>query len=396
MNNIVITRQNNRYLSVLFTEGRPSRMHCSPLLQEEGMLSQICLARVKDVIPAMKGAFLTVPEGRTVYLPLSESGDFLCANRSFSSLSELHQGDEIVVQITGEAVKTKPPLASAMPVLTGQYCVCSLFGHGIHVSRKLAPERQKELKTAIAEAGIEGRKNFQFTVRTNADTLKELTPLFQEMQEFICFFQELTEIYRHRSCPSCLYRPLPELIRQIQDIPLTAYEEIVTDEPEVWQLLKDTFPEKTVRLYQDPSLSLARLYRLDFFLQEALSRKVWLPCGGYLVIEPTEAMVVIDVNSGKAVHKGRSSQDYYRKVNREAAAEIARQLQLRNYSGMIMVDFINMESEKDQKELLFLLDQLLKKDQVRTSLVDMTALGIAEITRKKINRPLFEEMQKNS
>ena len=98
------------------------------------MLSQICLAKVKDVIPAMKGAFLTVPEGRTVYLPLSESGDFLCANRSFSSLSELHQGDEIVVQITGEAVKTKPPLASAMPVLTGQYCVCSLFGHGIHDS----------------------------------------------------------------------------------------------------------------------------------------------------------------------------------------------------------------------------------------------------------------------
>ena len=114
------------------------------------------------------------------------------------------------------------------------------------------------------------------------------------------------------------------------------------------------------------------------------------------MIEPTEAMVVIDVNSGKAVHKGRSSQDYYRKVNREAAAEIARQLQLRNYSGMIMVDFINMESEKDQKELLFLLDQLLKKDQVRTRLVDITALGIVEITRKKINRPLFEEMQKNS
>lgn len=100
------------------------------------------------------------------------------------------------------------------------------------------------------------------------------------------------------------------------------------------------------------------------------------------MIEPTEAMVVIDVNSGKTVHKGRSSQDYYRKVNREAAAEIARQLQLRNYSGMIMVDFINMESEKDQKELLFLLDQLLKKDQVRTRLVDMTALGIVEITRK--------------
>ena len=396
MNNIVITRQNNRYLTVLFTEGKPSQMYCSPLLSKESMLSQICLARVKDVVPALKGAFLTVSGGQTVYLPLAETGDFLCANRSFASLSELHQGDEIVVQVIGEAVKTKPPLVSAGPVLTGQYCVCSFFGHGIHASRKLSPEKQKALKAAITEAGIEERKDFQFTIRTNADALKDLTPLFEEMRNFIAFFRELKEIYQHRSCPSCLYRPLPEIVRQIQNIPLSEYEEIVTDETEVFQLLRDTLPEKAVRFYQDPALSLSKLSRLDFFLQEALSRKVWMPCGGYLVIEPTEAMVVIDVNSGKAAHKGRSSQDYYRKVNREAASEIARQLRLRNYSGMIMVDFINMESENDQKELLSLLDQLLKKDQVRTRLVDMTALGIVEITRKKINRPLFEEMQKNT
>lgn len=396
MNNIVITNQNNRYLTILFTEGKPSQIYCSRLLHGEGILGQICLARVKDVVPALKGAFLTVTGNQTVYLPLAETDEFLCANRTISSLSELHQGDEVVVQITGEAVKTKPPLVSTGPVLTGQYCVCSFFGHGIHVSRKLSFEKQKALKAAITEAGIEGRKDFQFTVRTNADALKDLTPLFEEMGNFIAFFKELKEIYQHRSCPSCLYRPLPEIVRQIQNIPLSEYEEIVTDETEVFQLLKDTFPEKTVRLYQDPALSLSKLYRLDFSLQEALSRKVWLPCGGYLVIEPTEAMVVIDVNSGKAVHKGRSGQEYYRRINREAAVEIARHLRLRNYSGMIMVDFINMESENDQKELLSLLDQLLKKDPIRTRLVDMTALGIVEITRKKINRPLFEEMQKNS
>ena len=101
--------------------------------------------------------------------------------------------------------------------------------------------------------------------------------------------------------------------------------------------------EKPVRLYRDELLPLARLYSLETHLKEALGKRVWLPCGGYLVIEPTEAMTVIDVNSGKAVSKGKKNKESYLSVNLEAAKEVARQLRLRNYSGMIMVDFISME-----------------------------------------------------
>ncbi len=108
------------------------------------------------------------------------------------------------------------------------------------------------------------------------------------------------------------------------------------------------------------------------------------------MIEPTEAMIVIDVNSGKAESKGKKSQDYYLKVNLEAAGEVARQLRIRNYSGMIMVDFINMESREDNDKLLSFLDECLKEDKIKTRLVDMTALGIVEITRKKTSRPLGE------
>ena len=140
-------------------------------------------------------------------------------------------------------------------------------------------------------------------------------------------------------------------------------------------------------------LPLHKLYSIETHLKEALGRQVWLPCGGYLIIEPTEAMVVIDVNSGKAESKGKKATGYHLNINLEAAKEVARQLKLRNYSGMIMVDFINMENEANKELLLQNLDRYLKEDKVRTRLIDMTALGIVEITRKKINKPLADYLK---
>ena len=122
----------------------------------------------------------------------------------------------------------------------------------------------------------------------------------------------------------------------------------------------------------------------------ALERRVWLKSGGYLIIEPTEALTVIDVNSGKyEARKGYG--ETCRKINLEAAEEIALQLRLRNLSGMILVDFINMEEEEEKTELLSCLRKLVKSDKVKTTVVDMTPLGLVEITRKKVNKPLAEQ-----
>ena len=213
---------------------------------------------------------------------------------------------------------------------------------------------------------------------------------WKEMADFIRVFDTLTEVYRHRTCYSRLYRKEAEILSRIKNIPLDAYDEIVTDEEDVYGLLADNIREKPVRLYKDALLPLAKLYSLETHLKEALGKRVWLPCGGYLVIEPTEAMTVIDVNSGKAVGKGKKSKSDYLTVNLEAAGEVARQLRLRNYSGMIMVDFISMEKESDNRILLEKLDRFLREDKVPARLVDMTALGIVEITRKKVSRPLAD------
>ena len=406
MGKIIITKQNNRLLLSLFENNKPGLFETTALPDEEGVLGNIYLARIKDIVPAIKGMFLSVEANKTVYLPFSECQKFLLANRRLNeetgcfetNTDALKQGDEIVVQIVKESVKTKPPGATADLTLTGQYCVCDYFGHGIHYSKKLSQDKKNELDRIIREEAIEGRKRYSFTIRTNAESLSEdLSPLFEEMKGFITLFDNITSGYRHRTCYSCFYQKESEIISRIQNIPLEDYDEIVTDDENTYRCLcsflnngSNKQNEKPVRFYQDDMLPLHKLYSIETHLKEALGKQVWLPSGGYLIIEPTEAMVVIDVNSGKTEGKGKKAAGFHLNINLEAAKEVARQLKLRNYSGMIMVDFINMENEADKEMLMQKLDRYLKEDKVRTRLIDMTALGIIEITRKKVSKPLAD------
>lgn len=386
MGKIIITKQHNRLLLTLFDGNKPYLMKTAPLLDEEDILGNIYLAKVKDIVRGIQGAFLSIGAKQAIYLPMDQCRQALVANREVSG--SIQQGDEIVVQITGEALKSKQPSASALLTLRGQFCVCNYFGHGTHYSKKLTSEKKELIGSYLENASIEGRERYHFTVRTNADNLTDFTLLSKEMQSFIHIFDSITDTYKYRTCHTCFYHRETEILNQIKNISLKMYEEIVTDEQEVWKLLSEEFKDKPVRLYEDDMLSLASLYSLNTHLQEALGKRVWLSSGGYLVIEPTEALVAIDVNSGKAQSREKKSSDYYLKVNLEAAKEVARQLRIRNYSGMIMVDFINMDSPRDKKILMDRLEGYLKEDNVRTSLVDMTPLGIVEITRKKVSRPL--------
>lgn len=386
MGKIIITKQHNRLLLTLFDGNRPYLMKTAPLLDQEDILGNIYLAKVKDIARGIQGAFLSIGPKQAVYLPMDQCRQALIANRE--PAKAIQQGDEIVVQVTGEALKSKQPSSSALLTLRGQFCVCNYFGHGLHYSKKLTQEKKELIGSYLEDTPIPGRERYHFTVRTNADNLTDFTLLSQEMLSFIRIFDNITATYRYRTCHTCFYHRETEIINQIKNISLKTYDEIVTDQTEVWKLLSEEFKDKPVRLYQDDMLSLASLYSINTHLQEALGKRVWLSGGGYLVIEPTEALVAIDVNSGKAQSNGKKSSDYYLKVNLEAAKEVARQLRIRNYSGMIMVDFINMNSPRDRQLLMEKLDAYLKEDNVKTNLIDMTALGIVEITRKKVSRPL--------
>ena len=137
---------------------------------------------------------------------------------------------------------------------------------------------------------------------------------------------------------------------------------------------------------------MSKLYSLENRLQEALQERVWLKSGGYLIIQPTEALTVIDVNSGKSIAK-KQAQEHYIKINLEAAEEIAHQIRLRNLSGIIIVDFIDMKEERDNDKLLKSLRAFVRTDSVPVSVVDMTKLHLVELTRKKVKKSLAEQMQ---
>ena len=166
----------------------------------------------------------------------------------------------------------------------------------------------------------------------------------------------------------------------------------MTDSEPVYDLLSSYYDN--IRSYTDKDFGLSKLYSLKTVLDEATAKKVWLKCGGYLYIEHTEAMTVIDVNSGKFTpSKGTDKESAYLTVNSEAAEEVCRQLRLRNISGIVVIDFINLTSPEDREKLLDILKSSSSDDIMKVCVADITALGLVELTRKKDLPPLYEQLR---
>ena len=201
----------------------------------------------------------------------------------------------------------------------------------------------------------------------------------------------------HRTCYSQVYQAPASYLTELRDHTSWEYEQIVTDDEmiyhEVEGFLSTYMPEKKeqLTLYQDEAITLHKLYGIETKIQELLQTKVWLNSGAYLVIEQTEAMYVIDVNSGKNIAK-KPTDSYILSINLEAAKEIMRQIRLRNLSGIILIDFINMEETSMKEQLMQELKKLARLDRIPTTIVDMTALGLVEITRKKTKRSLKAQL----
>lgn len=203
----------------------------------------------------------------------------------------------------------------------------------------------------------------------------------------------LFEKSKHLTAYSYLYKDDSFLKARLDKVfKRTEYTEIVTDLESVFENLRTSF--ENIRLYTDKEFGLLKLYSLKTVIEEATSKKVWLKCGGYLYIEHTEAMTVIDVNSGKfSPSKGTDKESAYLSVNMEAASEVCRQLRLRNISGIIIVDFINLVSSEDRESLLNALRSESANDTMKVSVAGITSLGLVEMTRKKELPPLYEQLR---
>ena len=214
----------------------------------------------------------------------------------------------------------------------------------------------------------------------------------EEADDLISKLQWIRSQGIHRTLYSCLYKPESEEICFVRDSFRKGQTEIVTDLAELYDELLNLGLNDTVRFYNDPLLPLYRLYSLEGLLQKSSEERVWLKSGAFLVIQETEACTVIDVNTGKNIRK-MDAEEAALQVNLEAAKEAAIQMRLRNLSGIILIDFINMKEQAHRDLLTETLSDFLRMDPDGAVFVDMTALQIAEITRRKVRKPLSEVIE---
>ncbi len=362
-------------------------------VNQEICIGDIYLGRVNKILPNIGACFVGVGQGEEVFLPLDEVK------------SGLKSGEYVPVQIKKEASKGKNALATTKLSLSGIYCVVNNEPHSIEVSSKLDMENRNAWKNRLKDAltnddfSEEDKRllsKYCVIIRTNVSEAADFSEVIAEWLFLAKKMEYILDKGKYQSVYSKLYSSEKTYLSYIKNVSQSDLEEIITDDAGICEELRNVFHEASevqnkIRLYQD-EFSLSKLYCLESKMADALSKKVWLKCGGFLVIEPTEALTVIDVNSGK-FDKKISAQEYYKKVNEEAAVEIARQLKLRNISGIIIVDFINMSSADNNKALLEKLKKCVANDSVKTYVVGMTSLGLVEITRTKKEKPLWEQVQ---
>ena len=390
MNRLIITRMEKRVLTALAEESRIVQLD----MEEEGgsLIGNIYIAKVKNIAKNINSAFVDVGNGQMAYYSLTDNKEhhFTVPGRK----GGLKVGDEILVQVSKDAVKTKDPVVTGNLSFTGRYCVLTAGKNQISFSSKIASQSWKQQIRPLLEE--EKEEGFGFIIRTNAWNASQ-EQIITELKQLKRQYRTIMETASFRTCGSLLLENEPPYISRLRDTYAEAMEEILTDDPEIHECLTRYLtvhqPEDLgkLRLYSDPMVSMTKLYQLEKAVEDALSNHVWLRSGGYLVIEPTEAMTVIDVNTGKYSGK-KNLHDTIMKINLEAAEEISRQLRLRNLSGIIIVDFIDMEEEEDQKLLVKTLSAYCSRDPVKTTVVDITRLNLVEITRKKIRRPFYEQM----
>lgn len=388
---ILMLKEHGCIWTYLLEENEIVEIHCDPRKDSEDIpvtLGNIYIGKVQNIVANIGAAFIDIG-GTSCYYDISQA-EYAIFTRKIGK-KPLCIGDELIVQISKEAVKTKAPTVSSNISFTGRYAVLTSGNTRIGASTKIPRALRETYKERLKDLKNE---NYGVIVRTNAKDVPFETVL-DEIRKLQERFERLKAAAAYRTCYSCLEAAEKPYISDLKNVYTDGLQEVVTDDAELFEEIRAYFqkeqPEQldTLQLYTDPLLPLSKRYSLETALERAMSERVWLKHGGYLVIQPTEALTVIDVNSGKCVSKKKSDTTYLN-INLEAAKEIAKQMRLRNLSGIILVDFINLDDEEAMQQLLKEFRRYLLDDPIQATLVDVTELQLVELTRKKVRRPLYE------
>ena len=365
----------------------------------------IYIGRVQNVLPGMEAAFVDIgtPKNAVLYRgdvqydsedvddkgPGGKGGGGKDANVRIEQL--LRPGQTVLCQVTKNPIGTKGARLTQEVSLAGRFVVLIPNSSTYGISKRLSDEERKRLRRILDAVRPEGQG---LIVRTAAEgaTPEELR---RDIERLLKQWGQIEALAARSNAPHLLYREPPLAVRVIREEFNKDYRGVIIDDVElhreVHEYVAALIPELAdrIELYDDPALPIFERQHVHEQLHKALDRKVWLPSGGSLIIERTEALTVIDVNTGKNVGSSNLEETVFRN-NLEAAEEIARQLRLRDIGGIIVIDFIDMEIRKNREQVLKLFKDCLSRDKTRTQVFDISELGLVEMTRKRVSEGLVE------
>lgn len=388
---IFISSVINQMLVGVVEDGRLAEVYIERDNQQK-TVGNVYKGRVENVLPGMSAAFVDIGLDRNAFLYV----DDINGSSSKQSIKDiLRRGQEVIVQVVKEPVGTKGARVISQVSLAGRFLV--LLPHESHlgISRQI---RQAEERDRLRELAAEHcPPGFGLIVRTVAEGC-QAAELVNDLSTLVRQWRRIKSKARRAGAPSLLYRDYDLVYRTVRDLVTDAVDEIVVDQRSLKHRIKEMLdslqvPKQPKVRFHKGSVLLFEEYGLDKALERSAKRQVWLDCGGYLVFDPTEALTAIDVNTGKYIGS-KDLETTVLKTNLEAADEIARQLRLRNIGGIVIIDFIDMETSAHRTEVLKRLEAALATDKVRTHVLGFTQLGLVELSRKKSKTPLASILQK--
>ena len=358
---------------------------------DRSIVGNVYLGRVQNVLPGMEASFVDVGEARNGVLYAGEVGIAGDEGDEVPRIETvLKPGQSILVQVTKDPMRSKGARLTALVSIAGRHLVLVPNADSIGVSRRL-PDRERarlrDLANALKPAG------HGLIVRTAAEGASR-SDIERDLERLLQGWEEISAKAARSKAPSLIYEE-PELeLRVIRDLFNRDIARCVVDDRELESVLRayirQTTPDLDHRLeLYEGELPIFEEHRVLEQIRKSLDRRVWLPSGGHIVIDRTEAMTVIDVNTGKFVGKKTLEETVF-KTNMEAAVEVARQLRLRDIGGIIVIDFIDMEILENRDEVIKSFRRELERDRTRTQVFDISQLGLVQMTRKNVSTGIVE------
>jgi ribonuclease E len=360
----------------------------------KSMVGNVYLGRVQNVLPGMEAAFVDVGRGRNAVLYAGEvnyAPEDLEGKQPPRIEQVLKSGQSVLVQVTKDPIGGKGARLTAKVSMPGRYLVLQPNWEITGISKRLEDAERKRLRALLKKIRPEGHG---LIVRTAAEEATE-EDLRADVDRLLAEWTTIENKAKRAKAPAVLYEE-PELtVKVVRDLFTDEeYRELVTDSERVYTLVTEYLSKVAPDLLPKVRLHTGKLPVFEEFhiveqIHKGLDRKVWLPSGGYLVIDRTEAMTVIDVNTGKSVGKSNLEETVVN-TNLEAARELARQLRLRDIGGMIIIDFIDMLLEQNKRRVVDTVKEEMARDKTRSQVFDISPLGLLEVTRKRVSGGLLE------